>query len=225
MTTPALAGLRGDGAALTRIATGTSAEMVARLFRVLLPDARTAVDMTWGRGRFWDGVADVRVIGLDISPHGRPAAVADFTWLPLADATVDVAVFDPPYLTEAGRGSAIRQRFGAYPSIPALQAAVQVGAREAWRVSRIGVVVKIQDYIHASRLVRMSRWVEEAIPADLYDVAHLLSQTKIEDEKWGRIGGQLSVRSNATTWLVWRKDGAVHKRRPAHQPLLAGRAG
>ena len=202
---------------LTRIAEGSSAEMVASLLAVLLPDARTVIDMTWGRGMFWRDNTSVAVTGVDIRPHGAPSLVADFRRLPFADGSFDVAVFDPPYLTDVARHgtSKMARRFGSYATLDDLQAAVQAGAREAWRVSRLGVIVKVQDYCHASRLVRMTRWVEDAIPADLYDVAYLRSTSKLEDPKWSRIGGQLSVRSNATSWLVWRRDGAVHKRRSA----------
>lgn len=205
---------RRGAAVLTRIAHGTSAQMVTRLLGVLLPDARTVLDMTWGSGRFWDGSAPVDVVGLDRNPTRARNVCADFTRLPFRDGAFDVAIFDPPYLTEAGRGSVVRQRFGSFGSIPELRAAVEAGSREAWRVSRIGAIVKVMDYCHASRLVRMSRWVEDAIPVDLYDLSHLASTSKLEDPKWQRVGpGQLSVRSNATTWLVFRHDGPVHKRR------------
>jgi hypothetical protein len=201
-------------APLRRVMTGTSAEMVASLLAVLLPDAQTVLDMTHGSGKFWTGADAVRVTGIDLDPTRARDVVADFTRLPFGARPLDVCIFDPPYITEAGAGSLIGQRFGSYPTIPELRVAVMAGAAEAWRVSRLGVIVKVMDYCHASRLVRMSRWVEEAIPADLYDVAYLTSRGKVEDEKWSRRGAQLSVRSNATTWMVWRRDGVVHKRRP-----------
>jgi hypothetical protein len=200
-------------ATLTRIADGPSAEMVGRLLAVLLPDARTALDTTWGRGNFWDGSAGVDVVGCDISPHGRPAVVADFTRLPFRDGAFDAVIFDPPYLADAGKKSLIGRRFGTYRTTRALRAAIEDGATEAWRVARVGVIVKVMEQIHGSRLVRMTRWVEDAIPMDLYDLVYLTSPGKVEDPKWTKHGPQLSVRSNATVWLVWRKDGPVHKRR------------
>jgi hypothetical protein len=201
-------------ATLARIAVGSSAEALARILDVLLPDARTALDTTWGNGAFWGPLtAHLDVTGLDRDPSRARDVCGDFTRLPFADGAFDVAIFDPPYLTEAGRESVVRRRFGSFASVPALRDAVGRGAAEAWRVSRLGVIVKVMDYCHASRLVRMTRWVEDAVPADLYDVVHLTSRSKVEDGKWSRVGGQLSVRSNATTWLVWRHDGAVHRRR------------
>lgn len=197
---------------LTRISAGSSAETVAGLLALCFSDARTVLDSTWGRGKFWDG-SDRSVVGCDISPHGRPSVVADFTRLPFGAGAFDVVVFDPPYNADAGQHSVIGNHFGTYRTTAALRAAVEAGAREAWRVSRIGVIAKVMEQIHGSRLVRMSRWVEDVIPMDLYDLVYLEGPGQIEDPKWTKLGPPLSVRSNATTWLVWRKDGPVHRRR------------
>lgn len=48
---------------------------------------------------------------------------------------------------------------------------------------------------------------------DLYDCVYLAGPGQIEDPKWTKLGPPLSVRSNCTTWLVWRHDGPIHKRR------------
>jgi hypothetical protein len=206
---------------LMRVSTGSSADLLEHIFAVLLPDARTALDMTFGSGKFWKPDTAIIVTGMDRNPARARNVCADFTALPFAGRSFDVAIFDPPYHTESGR-SLISHRFGSYATIPALREAVETGCREAWRVARLGVVVKVQDYCHASRYIRMTRWVEDALaPAEMYDEVHLVSPSKIEDPKWG---DQLSVRSNATTWLIYRKDGPVHKRRKSlashthHQP-------
>jgi hypothetical protein len=126
-----------------------------------------------------------------------------------------VAVFDPPYQTDSGKDAVIGNRFGSYGTLLDLKVAVQAGVMEAARVSRIGLVVKCMDYIHASQLVRMTRWIEDALALPLYDWVLLESPSKVEDPKWARHGGQLSVRSAATSWLVYRHDGPIHKRRTA----------
>lgn len=199
-------------APLYSVEDGTSARAVARLIAVLFPDATAALDMTYGSGRFWDGSAPVAVTGLDINPSRARDVCGDFTRLPFVDGAFDLAIFDPPYHTDMGRGKAsvMGARFGTYPTLLHLENAVKAGAREAWRVSRLGILVKVQTYVHASRLVRMTRWVEDAVPADLYDEMHLKARNKILDPKWG---DQLSVYRNHATFLAFRKDGATHKRR------------
>lgn len=207
---------RAAGAPLTRVMHGSSAEMTAHLLAVLLPDARTALDSTWGRGGFWKPApAGIEVIGLDASPHGRPSVVGDFRHLPFRDGAFGAVIFDPPYLSNTSKGgtSLMDRRFGSYRTEFEAKQTIQDGVREAWRVAGVGVIVKVQDHVHNNRLCRMTRWVEDAIPADLYDVAYLVSPSKPEDPKWTKHGPQLSVRSNCTAWLVWRKDGAIHKRR------------
>src|SRR5688572_13762586 len=105
------------------------------------------------------------------------------------------------------------KRFGTFGTIPELQAAVEQGARECWRVARLGVLAKVQDYIHASRLTMLSDWVRAAIPEAPYDFVHGWGQGTITDPKWGE---QLSVRHGGQpTYWAFRKDGPVHKRRVA----------
>jgi hypothetical protein len=186
--------------------------LLAKIIAVLFPDADSVLDLTFGRGGFWLPDTQLAVTGVDLDPGRARDRVADFTELPYEDDAFSLCVFDPPYQTDPGATAVIDARFGSYPTVPELRLAVMAGVREAARVSRIGFVVKVMDYIHASRLVRMSRWVEEAVPLDLYDYVMLESPSKIEDGRWMRHGPQLSARSTATTWLIFRHDGPVHRR-------------
>jgi hypothetical protein len=200
---------------LMRVMHGTSAQAITRLLAVLFPDAGTALDTTFGNGRFWDGTAHVSVTGLDIDPARAKHVACDFTALPFADGSFDVVIFDPPFLTDEGKrvGSIMGARFKTYPTLAELQPAVEHGTREAFRVAKLGIIVKCQTYMHASKLVRMPRWIEDALApgVELFDELHLVSRSKVTDRKWTR--SQLSVWSNHSTFLVFRRDGAVHKRR------------
>ncbi len=191
--------------------TQTNADATAGLLRVLFPDAGTVLDATYGKGMFWNGKADVTVTGIDLNPARARDVCADFTRLPFADAAFDVTIFDPPYQWDMGqKGSIIGKLFGTYRSEAHARETVQMGAQEAWRVSRLGIIVKVQNYIHASRLVHMTRWVEDAIPTPLYDELHLVNPRKLIAPKWK---DQLSVYRNHSTFMVFRHDGPVHKRR------------
>ena len=201
---------------LYTVETGSSAQVVAKMLRVLFPDARTVCDLTFGSGSFWRGT-DTRpaVTGIDINPQRARDVCADFTRLPFVDDAFDVAIFDPPYHTDMGRGKAsvMGARFGAYPSLDRLYTAVVEGCFEADRVSRLGMIVKVQDYVHCSRLVEMTQWVREALGRPLYQRVDIVRPHKLLDPKWGE---QLSAYSNSATFLVYRHGSQLHvRRRPA----------
>jgi hypothetical protein len=205
--------------ALYTIEEMSSAQVVERLLGLLFPDAATVLDTTYGSGSFWRGShADVSVTGLDLDPARARDVVGDFTALPFLDNSFDVVIFDPPYHTDVGRkGSVTQARFGSFKRLADLQLAVQLGTAEAWRVSRLGVIVKVQDYIHASRAVWMSLWVHGAIPVEPFDVLHARQISgKIRSPKWK---DQLSVYRNHATYWVYRKDGPLHRRRRGATPM------
>ncbi len=200
---------------LSSIETGSSAEVIAKMIKTLFPDVETVLDTTYGHGGFWDGTLDVTVVGMDLDPTRARDVVADFRALPFADASFDLVVFDPPFLTDTSKGGLMGERFGSFGSIPDLQRAVEAGLMEAWRVARIGVLIKVQNYIHGSLPVRMTRWVEDLIPYDAYGEVHLLRSSKLLDRKWG---DQLSVYSNHATFLAYRHGNQRHIRRT--RPVL-----
>lgn len=221
MTAPRHRPARAD-VRLYSVETGTSAQTVAKMLRVLFPDALTVLDSTWGKGRFWDGNTAVRVTGLDMSPHGRPAVLGDFTRLPFADEAFDVCVYDPPYLTDVSKAgtSAMGRRFGAYQSDDDIEASIGYGCREAWRVARCGVIVKVAQHTHESRFVDMQGWVREALGHALYGQVEQLRQTaKMVGSNWS--SDQLSVWCNSATFMAYRHGDQRHKRRaPAQLALL-----
>lgn len=214
-----LPGLAAPTEGLSTVMGITSAQMVSRLLAVLFPDAQTALDTTFGSGKFWDGSARVRVTGMDINPQRAPDIVGDFTRLPFKDGAFDVVIFDPPYHTDVGRGkvSVMGARFGHYATIPELKEAVELGVRESWRVARLGLIVKVQDYIHGQKAVWMSDWVKQALlPIEPFDFAMTLQPRKLNDPKWKN---QYSVRRNHAVYWVFRKDGDKHV---ARTPAAAG---
>ncbi len=121
--------------------------------------------------------------------------------------------FDPPYHTDMGRGkpSVMGARFGTFATIPDLRAAIECGCREAWRVARVGVIVKVQDYVHASRVQWLPRWVCDAL-GEPYDRVIQVRTHKIVDPKWG---AQRSAYRNHAEFLAFRKGDQRHIRRRA----------
>lgn len=196
---------------LTSITYGSSADVVEGLLNVLFFDARDALDLTFGLGGFWKGKTPfLRVVGLDLDPTRGLDLVGDFRGTGLPDASYDVCLFDPPYITNPGHSgnSIMAGRFGSFANVHELEDAVRDGATEAWRLCRLGVIVKVQNHTHGGKFVHMTRWVEESIPSPLYDELHC-SSNKIEDPKWN---SQLSIRHNHATYLVFRKGSQTHSR-------------
>lgn len=212
---------------LFSVETGTSAQTIAKIFDILLPDARTVLDMTYGHGGFWTKTtkpSGLTVTGNDLNPDRGRDSVGDFYALDYPDNSFDVTVFDPPWHTNSGRGkpSVMAARFGSFETMEDLIEAVTMGIMEAKRVARLAVIVKCQDHIHGNRLVMMSDMVREAMaPHLLYDkIEGALfdgdgAPKKLTSPSWKH--GQLSVWRNHSTYLVFRLDSPMHKRRK-HRP-------
>jgi hypothetical protein len=158
--------------------------IVTMILRVFFPTAETALDSTYGNGGFWDGSAHVTVTARDIDPSRAPHGVTDFRAMSYDDNTFDVALFDGPHLADSSDGSIMGDKFGTYPDAE-LKAAIQDGAREAWRIGRLGCVIKVTDHVHGERLQEQTDWVKEAVGMDLFEKVHQTRSSAVVDPKWG----------------------------------------
>lgn len=118
------------------------------------------VDVTYGRGLFWTHYRPRRFVA-----HDRIVDGVDFCQLPEADQSVDVVVFDPPYISMGGRetstigqgGGDMVSAFGLKdaPKSPAeLAELIAAGIKEAFRVlkPRGRLFVKCMDYVSSGGL-------------------------------------------------------------------------
>ena len=171
--------------ALQRYSAAKPAAIIASMLRVLFPDARSALDLTPGRGTFWDGTAHVEVT----------ASEADFRCLPCADG---------------GRAGIMARRFGTYRNGD-LERAVRAGCREAMRVGRLGCIVKVTDHTHGQTFTWQTGWVTDELGAP-YDVVHQVRARNLEDGRWR---GAYSARSNGSVYLAFRHGDQRHRARGA----------
>lgn len=184
--------------------------IVAQILRVYFPDAETAFDSTGGDGGFWDGSEPVQVTALYVDPqHAADSDVADFRQLEYDDERFDVVLFDPPHIADGGTDSIMAAKFGTYANED-LADVIGDGVREAWRVARLGIIVKVTDHVHGQRYVLESDWVREAIDQVPFDEVHQVRSGAMVDPKWEE---QLSAYNNGSTFLIFRKDSAMHVRR------------
>lgn len=91
---------------------GNSAKCIEACFKVHFPNAETVADLTYGKGRFWNWNHNLDIVGLDVEPSGGASILSDYRNVPLKDKSVDVAVFDPPFIFSPGlRGIVGAKRF------------------------------------------------------------------------------------------------------------------
>lgn len=188
----------------------TSADATRRLVHLAFRDAHTALDLTHAHRGFW---ADPLPPGLTLTSNNLdPTANADlhldFTATGLSDGAYDLVVYDPPHVADAGVESIMGQRFGTVRGIEGLRGLIVAGAVEAWRVARVGVLVKIADHSHQSEHQALSDWVKAAIPMPLYTQLHTVRPSYLRD---GKHRATRVPRNNGATYLVFRKDSHRHR--------------
>ena len=186
-----------------------SAEAVRWIAHLALRDCHSALDLTYAHRGFW---ADPLPPGLAVTGNNAdPASDADlhvdFRCTGVADGAFDLVVLDPPHVADGGTTGIMASRFGTVRGVAALRDLIQAGSREAWRIARVGILVKVADHAHRGRHQPLSRWVEDAVDAELYFDLHTYRAAYLRDGKHRAVR---VPRSNGATYLVFRKGGAMH---------------
>lgn len=135
----------------------TNGPLLAAAAQLWIGPDDIVVDMTYGRGMFWTRYRPQYLVTHDLALDG-----VDFRQLPEADGSVDVAVFDPPYITTGVATSPKPQRLhdafglvGGNYSIPDLKELFAAGMKEGTRVLKPKgrLFVKCMDFVTSGRLV------------------------------------------------------------------------
>jgi hypothetical protein len=172
-------------------------------------DAHTALDLTYGAGRFWQAPLPpgLTLTSNNLDPKASADLHLDFTATGLPDGAYDLVVFDPPHIADGGANGIMAARYGTVKGIAALRELIEAGASEAWRISRVGVLVKVADHAHSTRHRQLTRWVEAAIGAEVYSDLHTFKPVPLAD---GKRRAVRVPRNNGATYMAFRKAGGAH---------------
>lgn len=137
---------------LTSVWEGNDKELLYELMALhCRHDSTMVVDCTWGNGGMWDPKDDCRVVGSDLDPERAKDILADFQYLPFRDDSVDVLIFDPPHIADAGKP---RPKFmsSTYGIVWGASSIAVLFPRFTWEAKRIlkpdGIVIaKLSDQI------------------------------------------------------------------------------
>lgn len=187
----------------------SSADACRRLIHLAFRDAHTALDLTYAHRGFWRDPLPpgLTVASNNLDPDADTDLHLDFTQTGLSADAYDLAVYDPPHIADGGKDSIMARRFGTVKGTAELRDLIQAGAREAWRISHVGILVKVADHCHGGELLRLSAWVTDVIPVRPYIVLHTYRPFGLTDGKW-RV--QRAPRSNGAVWLAFRRSGHRH---------------
>ncbi len=171
------------------------------------------LDCTYGKGTFWKGFERGTLFGSDLIskaliPMGWwPVVVADFRSLPFRNRTFDVVVFDPPHLTDGGKGSLYSERYETGEKAKNISYLFPPFLREAKRVLRPNgiVLAKIADQVHGGKSqwqhVDFMRDAEEA-GLTVCDMIVKVRKSAVIDPKWKNV---YHARKRHAMWIVCRK--------------------
>jgi hypothetical protein len=187
-----------------------SHDAARRLIHLVFRDAHTALDLTYAEGGFWRAPLPpgLGLVTNDIDRSGRTDLHLDFTATGLPDGAFDLVCYDPPHLADGGKRSIMARRYGTVKGTDGLRALIVAGCAEAWRVARVGLLVKVTESSHSSQFERVSDWVVSAVPARPYAQMHTVRPTNLRDGKW-RV--TRVPRNNGAAYLAFRKDGHRHR--------------
>jgi tRNA G10 N-methylase Trm11 len=139
---------------------GNNNEFFRDILRLYVREGSAVADLTWGRGKFWDGIDRNKYKLVRLDRHTSSDIKADFRAVPLADESQDTVVFDPPYVTRMGfkrrskenpNGSNQKTAFGLDEGGPKnereIDALYAAGTAEARRILKRGgiLILKTMD--------------------------------------------------------------------------------
>ena len=173
-------------------------------------------DPTYSKGNFYKNTGiEPPKYKFDINPQTEDTIQADARSLPLSDNSIDVLMFDPPFLATTGKSitadednNYINKRFGVFPSEPELHRFYVDAMKEFYRIlKKDGILIfKCQDKISSSKQYLSHIFiVNEAIKLGYYpkDLFVLLAKNRLVAD-W-QLKNQKNARKFHSYFLVFQK--------------------
>ncbi len=156
------------------VVTGSNADLIREASRLWIPDGAKVVDLSYGRGVFWAKTDTTRfqLTSNDIATEAEWNE--DYTALPFADDSYDVAVIDPPYSHDSTTTATAGRYRGEPRSHEAIMDDYAAAMAEANRivVPNGKLFVKAQDEVSSSA----QRWSH----IEIYDTAAKLGMEAVD---------------------------------------------
>jgi hypothetical protein len=179
--------------------TPTTAHLIARIGRVLLPDARTALNATPGNGNFFSESVPTRLV--------VTSSVHDARDLPYADRSFDLVLTDLPHNADGGRESIMRARYDTVSDAD-IEPLFRAAARESMRVARLGLIFKVCPQVHGSRFNDQTEWIRDELGVPYQEIHDVRP-------RWAgaRQPPQYSAYVNGAVYLIYRRGSQYHRAR------------
>ena len=192
-------------------------EIIKSILQLHVEKREIDCDATYSKGKFYDktGVKPP-VHKFDILPVSDAVVCADSRSLPLADASIDCMIFDPPFLATTGKSltednssNRINKRFGVYPNEKELHQFYVDSLKEAYRVLRDdGILIfKCQDKVSSGKQYMSHVFIcNEATRIGFYpkDLFILLSKNRLVAD-W-QVKNQKNARKFHCYFWVFQKN-------------------
>jgi hypothetical protein len=188
-----------------RIGRYSSAEATRILLHCFFRDAHHAIDLTYGSGGCWKPPypPGLTIVTNNIDPNAPTDLHVDFTATGRLDNADGVAIIDPPHLPHLAPTAFMAKRYGTVRSTARLQSTIEAGVLEAWRISSVGIIVKLTDFPNGGAYLPLTSWAYEALGVLPCYVMHTVGRPSPRPQ--GEVGRV--PRNNGADWLVFRKDG------------------
>lgn len=196
-------------------------EIIRNILELHVPSHKIDCDPTFSKGVFYKNTGiEVPKRCFDINPQLSCVEFGDSRNLPLADASIDCMMFDPPFLattgkslTESKTGNIINRRFGVYPSEKELHQFYVDSLFEAHRVLKDGgvLIFKCQDKVSSGKQYMSHVFVHnKAVEVGFYpkDLFVLLSENRLVAD-WQKKNQKHSRKYHCYFWVFEKSERRI----------------